>query len=111
MAYPDYLRQVKMAMECGCSGVLGGRAFWTEYFQQDGAEARTRFAATEGVKRVKEVGEVVVERGTPWFARYGMSIEELSTVRANEGWHARYAPWAAAAGGKAGHVVRAGEVY
>lgn len=111
VAYPDYLKQVKMAMEAGCSGVLGGRAFWTEYFQQDGAEARTRFAATEGVKRVKEVGEVVVSRGTPWFARYGMTQDELTTVRAFEGWHERYAPWATAAGGKGGHVVRAGEVY
>ena len=37
--YPDYFKQVEMAMECGCSGVLGGRAFWKEYFLQDGAEA------------------------------------------------------------------------
>ena len=109
--YPDYYRQVKMAMETGCSGVLGGRAFWKEYFLQDGAEARTKFAATEGVKRVTEVGNVVVERGTPWFARYGMTLEELTTVRASEGWHARYAPQATAAGGSSGHVVRVGEVY
>ena len=40
--YPDYFKQVQLAMECGCSGVLGGRAFWKEYFLQDGAEARTR---------------------------------------------------------------------
>ncbi len=46
--YPDYFKQVEMAMECGCSGVLGGRAFWKEYFLQDGAEARTKFAATDG---------------------------------------------------------------
>ena len=111
VSYPDYFKQVKMAMETGCSGVLGGRAFWTEYFQQDGAEARTRFAATEGVKRVTEVDQVVVERGTPWFARYGMNPEELATVRASEGWHNRYAPQATAAGGSSGHVVRAGEVY
>ena len=109
--YPDYHKQVKMAMETGCSGVLGGRAFWKEYFLQDGPEARTKFAATEGVKRVTEVGQVVTERGTPWFARYGMTIEELSTTRAAEGWHARYAPLARAAGGSSGHVVRAGEVY
>ncbi len=111
VAYADYLKQVKMAMETGCSGVLGGRAFWTEYFLQDGAEARTKFAATEGVKRVTEVADVVRERGTPWFARYGMTLEELSAVRASEGWHARYAPQATAAGGSSGHVVRAGEVY
>ena len=109
--YPDYFKQVKMAMETGCSGVLGGRAFWKEYFLQDGPDARTRFAATDGIKRVTDVDAVVKEHGTPWFARYGMTLEELSTVRAAEGWHARYAPWATAAGGTAGHVVRPGEVY
>ena len=109
--YPDYFKQVKMAMETGCSGVLGGRAFWKEYFLQDGAEARTRFASTDGVKRVADVDAVVQENATPWFARYGMTKEDLATVRASEGWPARYAPQAGAAGGTSGHVVRAGEVY
>ena len=85
--YPDYLKQVEMAMECGCSGVLGGRAFWKEYFLQDGAEARTKFAATEGLKRVAEVDAVVREHGTPWFAKYGLTQEDLPPIRAAEGWH------------------------
>ena len=109
--YPDYFKQVKMAMESGCSGVLGGRAFWKEYFLQDGEESRTRFAATEGVKRVAAVDAVVRTNGTPWFARYGFSKEDLTTVRAVEGWNSRYAPGAKAAGGAGGHVVRVGEVY
>jgi len=109
--YPDYFKQVTMAMESGCSGVLGGRAFWKEYFLQDGAEARTRFAATTGLKRVADVGEVVLAHGTPWFGRYGMTKDDLTTVRAAEGWHIRYAPHAKAAGGAGGHTVRAGEVY
>ena len=109
--YPDYLKQVKMAMECGCSGVLGGRAFWKEYFLQDGPEARTAFAATEGLKRVSAVDAVVRERGNPWFAKYGLDKEDLANVRASEGWHTRYAPHAKGAGGSGGHVVRAGEVY
>jgi tagatose 1,6-diphosphate aldolase len=109
--YPDYFRQVQMAMECGCSGVLGGRAFWKEYFLQDGEEARTQFAATTGHKRVADVDAVVRQNGTPWFARYGFTKDELATVRAAEGWHFRYAPHAQAAGGAGGHVVRAGEVY
>jgi tagatose 1,6-diphosphate aldolase len=100
-----------MAMESGCSGVLGGRAFWKEYFLQDGEEARTRFAATEGVNRVAAVDAVVRDQGSPWFAKYGLTKEDLTTVRACEGWHARYAPGAKAAGGAGGHVVRAGEVY
>ena len=109
--YPDYFRQVQMAMECGCSGVLGGRAFWKEYFLQEDEEARTRFAATTGLKRVADVDAVVRQGGTPWFAKYGFTKDELATVRAAEGWHFRYAPSAKAAGGAGGHVVRAGEVY
>ena len=35
--YLDYFDQVEMAMGAGASGVLGGRAFWKEYFQQDGS--------------------------------------------------------------------------
>ena len=109
--YPDYLKQVKMAMECGCSGVLGGRAFWKEYFLQDGPSARTKFAATDGLKRVADVDAIVKANGTPWFAKYGLDKEDLLTIRAAEGWHIRYAPQARAAGGKGGHQVRAGEVY
>ncbi|HEV3165781.1 MAG TPA: tagatose 1,6-diphosphate aldolase [Isosphaeraceae bacterium] len=109
--YPDYFKQVKMAMGSGASGVLGGRAFWKEYFLQDGEEARTRFAATTGHQRVSEVDAVVKEHGTPWFTRYGLAREEMATIRATEGWHARYASHAHHAGGSSGHTVRAGEVY
>jgi tagatose 1,6-diphosphate aldolase len=109
--YADYLKQVKMAMECGCTGVLGGRAFWKEYFLQEGAEARSKFAATTGRQRVSDVADVVLANGTPWFARYGMSKEDFANIRPAEGWHFRYAPHAEAAGGTGGHKVRAGEVY
>jgi tagatose 1,6-diphosphate aldolase len=111
--YPQYLKQVKMAMDTGCSGVLGGRAFWKEYFQQDGAEARTKFAATEGVKRVSEVDAVVRERATPWFARYGLTLDDLHSIRAAEGWHARYAPHAKSAPGydSGAPAYKPGEVY
>ncbi len=109
--YPDFFKQVQLAMECGCTGVLGGRAFWKEYFLQDGAEARTKFAATTGLKRVSDVAAVVLEHGTPWFAKYGLTKDDILSIRASEGWHNRYAPQAKAAGGAGGHVVRAGEVY
>jgi tagatose 1,6-diphosphate aldolase len=108
--YDDYVVQVKMAMEAGASGILGGRAFWKEYFQQDGAEARTRFAAEVGAQRIAAVDRIVREHGTPWYARYGLTKEEMATIRAAEGWHFRYAPWAEAAGGVASQF-KAGEVY
>ncbi len=109
--YSHYIRQVQLASESGASGILGGRAFWKEYFLQDGAEARTEFAATVGLKRVAEVDAIVRQHATPWFARYGLSKADLATIRASEGWHTRYAPHARQAGGSGGHAVRAGEVY
>ncbi len=109
--YPDYFKQVQMAMDCGASGVLGGRAFWKEYFLQDGDDARTRFGGTSGLKRVADVDAVVREHATPWYARYGLTKDDLTTIRASEGWHTRYAPQAGQAAGTGGHVVRAGEVY
>jgi hypothetical protein len=46
----------------------------TDYFLQEGEEARTQFAAaTTGLKRIADVDAVVCEYGTPWFAKYGLS--------------------------------------
>jgi tagatose 1,6-diphosphate aldolase len=108
--YPDYLRQVEMALSVGASGILGGRAFWKEYFLQEGPEARTRFAATTALKRLAEADALVRSRGTPWFARYGFTREELATVRAAEGWHARYASGRSSPTAR-GAASAAGDVY
>ncbi len=110
--YDQYRTQVSMAIDCGASGILGGRAFWKEYFEQDGPKARTHFAATTGRDRVAEIDAIVRERATPWFARYGLSREELEGVRVAEGWQLRYAPHARAAAGESGGTIhRPGEAY
>ena len=87
--YDKYKKQVEMAMKAGASGILGGRAFWKEYFTYATPEERKKFAETECVRRVKETDEIV-KSGTPWFAKYGLTMEDLHGVRATEGWHARY---------------------
>jgi len=87
--YPQYKKQVEMAVKAGASGVLGGRAFWKEFFTHATPAERQKFAETECVARVKEV-DAIVKSGTPWFKRYGFSTEDLHQVRAAEGWHARY---------------------
>jgi tagatose 1,6-diphosphate aldolase len=106
--FPDYKKQVEMAMKSGASGVLGGRAFWKEYFLQDGQAARKAFAETESADRVKQIHKIVTTSATPWFARYGLTTDQLAAVRAAEGWHFRYA--GAGAGGTAGKAA-AGDVY
>lgn len=96
--YPQYKKQVEMAVKAGASGVLGGRAFWKEFFTYTTAAERQKFAETECVKRVQEV-DAIVKTGTPWFKKYGYTLEQLHQLRATEGWHARYG------GGKAGSVA------
>jgi tagatose 1,6-diphosphate aldolase len=88
--FPAYKQQVEMAVAAGASGVLGGRAFWKEYFQQDGPAAQERFARGEAAERVHQIDEIVKAKAKPWFARYGLSIDELHSMRAAEGWHFRY---------------------
>jgi tagatose 1,6-diphosphate aldolase len=109
--YPDYYKQVQMALGAGASGVLGGRAFWKEYFLQEGAEARSQFAATTAVKRVADVSTLVREHGTPWYARYGLTVENLATIRATEGWHARYGSPLGSTKGTGSSKASPGEVY
>lgn len=115
--FPDYHKQINLAMEAGASGILGGRAFWKEYFLQEEGSARSEFAASTGLKRVGEADAVVQGKGTPWFARYGLTQEDFASVRATEGWHIRYAPHACDPGLDGGPVEiggskhRPGEVY
>lgn len=109
--YPDYFKQVQMAMGTGASGILGGRAFWKEYFLQDGSEARSQFAATTAFKRVSDVNTLVCEQGTAWHERYGLTKDDLASIRATEGWHARYgSPLRSEHGSKSGKATP-GEVY
>jgi tagatose 1,6-diphosphate aldolase len=99
--YDQYKKQVEMAMKAGASGILGGRAFWKEFFTYKTPAERQKFAETECVRRVQET-DAIVKTGTPWFAKYGLTTDCLHGMRAAEGWHARYG--GGTAGGPAGKV-------
>jgi len=107
--FPDYKKQVEMAMKAGASGVLGGRAFWKEYFLQDGPQAREAFARGECLGRVRQIDEIVKAQGRPWFARYGLTTADLQSMRAVENWHFRYGEELKVSGGPSKAVE--GEVY
>jgi tagatose 1,6-diphosphate aldolase len=87
--FPIYKKQVEMAMKAGASGILGGRAFWKEFFTYATPAERQKFAETECVKRVQET-DAIVKTGTPWYQVYGYTQDDLAHMRATEGWHARY---------------------
>jgi tagatose 1,6-diphosphate aldolase len=96
--YDKYKKQVEVAVKAGASGVLGGRAFWKEFFTYPTPADRQKFAENECVRRVRET-DAIVKTGTPWFAKYGLTLADLHSIRATEGWHARYGGGAAPAGG------------
>lgn len=106
--FPDYKKQVEMAVKAGASGVLGGRAFWKEFFTFGTREESLKFARSDGVGRVKQVQEIVMSQAKPWFARYGLTAESFASVRATEGWHFRYGKMESAV---AKAATAAGEVY
>lgn len=108
--FPQFKKQVEMAMKVGASGVLGGRAFWKEYFLQDGPAARETFAKGECVGRIKQVDEIVKSQAKPWYARYGLTLEDLHSMRASENWHFRYGSGESAGAGASSKFVE-GEVY
>jgi tagatose 1,6-diphosphate aldolase len=89
VSYDKYKKQVEMAMKAGASGILGGRAFWKEFFTFANPAERQKFAETECVRRVNETDKIV-QTGTPWFEKYGLTMEDLYGIRTTEGWHARY---------------------
>lgn len=88
--YPDYERQVTLALQHGASGVLGGRAFWKEYFDHDTEADRIRFLRSEGIRRLTTVDSLVKKHGSPWFKRYGLSKASFARVRIPEGWQRDY---------------------
>ncbi len=107
--FPEYKKQLEMAVTAGASGVLGGRAFWKEYFQKEGPQAREQFAAGEAAERVRQIDQIVQRNAKPWYARYGLTLDELHSIRVTENWHFRYGERRATGTGAA---VRAeGDVY
>ena len=69
--YDKYKKQVEMAMKAGASGVLGGRAFWKEFFTYPTPAERQKFAETrvrapgEGNGRDREDRHAVVRQVRP----------------------------------------------
>src|SRR5207245_8503714 len=98
----QYKQQVEMAVKAGASGILGGRAFWKEYFLQDGQAARERFANGDASERVRQIDEIVKRQAKPWYVRYGLKAEDLHRFRVADGRHFRYGERRAAGKGAAG---------
>lgn len=88
--FPDYERQVAMALGHGASGILGGRAFWKEYFNFDDRAQRVGFLRSEGARRLAAVDRMVKKNATPWFRKYRLTKGSFARCRIPEGWQRDY---------------------
>ncbi len=53
--------------------------------------------------------DIVRAKGKPWYAHYGITREDLESMRATEHWHFRYG--GDGKGGAAASAVAEGDVY
>ena len=70
VAFETFLRQTRVACEAGASGVMVGRAVWSEAVTGD-VEARRGFLATVARKRMERLRELCDGRGRSLAELYG----------------------------------------
>jgi len=63
--YETFLKQTKIACQAGASGIIVGRAVWSEAIDLQGNE-RTEFLATVAANRMQELAEVCAEYASSW---------------------------------------------
>ena len=107
--FPDYERQVAMACAHGASGILGGRAFWKEYFDFDEDAERVGFLRTEGARRLGVIDGIVKRRGRPWFKKHRLTKGWFAREKIPEDWNRRYAGGGAEAIGPPGPIDASGD--
>jgi len=88
--FPDYRRQVEMALRHGANGILGGRSFWQEYFSAGTDVERCRWLSTVAIRRLQEISTLVHDEATPWFERYGWALSDFTAIEVPEKWYEGY---------------------
>ncbi len=68
VSYDTFEIQAKIACQAGASGVIVGRAVWSEAIQLQGTE-RVKFLQTTARKRMETLAQISSDYATPWFER------------------------------------------
>jgi len=63
--YPTFARQAQLACEAGASGVIVGRAVWSEAVKLHGDE-RENFLNTIARQRMQELSDICAATATDW---------------------------------------------
>lgn len=80
--YPTFLKQAEMACEAGASGVIAGRAIWSEAISLRGRE-RERFLETNARQRIDELKLLCALKARDWRKRVAPPDAPLN-------WHEAY---------------------
>lgn len=80
--YPTFARQARVACAAGASGVIVGRAVWSEVVNLAETE-RVAFLQKEGRKRMAELAAIVAGSGRPWW-------EKIRPASAQGEWYRDY---------------------
>lgn len=74
--YATFARQVEIACQAGASGVIVGRAVWSEAVEFQGT-AREIFLAGKAVDRMRQLAEICQENATAWYERVKIPDTEI----------------------------------
>lgn len=66
--YPTFADQARIACEAGASGVIVGRAVWSDAVRLDGDD-REAFLRTTAAERMRELAAICAASARPWFTR------------------------------------------
>jgi tagatose 1,6-diphosphate aldolase len=86
--YDTFKEEVKIACQAGASGFLGGRAIWQEALKFTDVQERINFLNTTVVDRLKELCEITVKYGKPWYKKVNLSAGMAANL--NDRWYQRY---------------------
>ncbi|MCJ7515028.1 MAG: tagatose 1,6-diphosphate aldolase [Dehalococcoidia bacterium] len=86
--YETFRKEVEIACKGGASGFLGGRAIWQEIVHFADKKDRVKFLSTTVVDRLKELADIAIKYGTPWYRKFNIKTDELANV--TENWYVNY---------------------
>jgi len=86
--FKTFRKQVEVASRAGASGFLAGRALWQEGVLIHSREERMDFFRNTAASRLKELVEIVVSYGKPWYFKMGVANGEFEPVP--EDWYVGY---------------------
>ena len=82
VTYDTFLKQTQIACQAGASGIIVGRAVWSEAIELSGA-ARTEFLATTAANRMQELADVCGTYARPWH-------DDVDVPDSSMGWYENY---------------------